>query len=315
MKKDRTVNPSVSIVMNCYNGEEFLHEAIDSIYSQTYKDWEIIFWDNASLDNSAEIAHRYCDGKLRYFRSLNNVPLGEARNYAIEQTRGQYIAFLDCDDRWLPEKLNKQVSKLEENSNIDFIYSNYFRIIMPNVDKRIIGLKGKQPEGDVFEKFMYQYPVNLQTVIFRKDVLGKLNYCFDKKLHLCEELDLFMRIFRTANVSYMSEPLIITRIHQNMNSIRYSKDFYDEYIYIAENIKSMDSNYANKYNMALRYFQGKANYYKARFEMSECNPRKARECLRTYKYLDMRFFLLYLLTYFSPIIWRYLHKAKDKGIL
>ncbi|MBI4679900.1 MAG: glycosyltransferase [Nitrospirae bacterium] len=301
--------------MNCYNGEEFLQEAIDSIYAQTFIDWEIIFWDNASADRSAEIAKSYNDGRMRYFRSKNTVPLGEARNYAIEQLRGQYIAFLDCDDIWLPEKLNKQVTILEEKPGIDFIYSNYFKIVMPRADKRIIGLKGKQPEGDVFEKFLYQYPVNLQTVIFRKEVLNKLDYFFDKKLNLSEEFDLFMRIFKNSTVSYESEPSIITRIHRHMSSLRYARDYYDECMYIAEKFKTADNDFENKYGVALRYFYAKANYYRARSEMSESNSRKARECLRTYKFLDIKFYGLYLITYLPNIIWRMLHRAKDRGII
>ena len=306
--------PKVSIIMNCYNGEEYLREAIDSIYAQTFQDWEIIFWDNASTDKSAEIAKSYHDGRLRYFRSPDTVSLGEARNYALEQVHGQYIAFLDCDDIWLPEKLNKQIPILDKKSYVDFIYSNYFKIIMPRVNKKILGLKGRQPEGDVFERFLYHYPVNLQTVIFRREVLNKLDYCFDKKLSLSEEFDLFMRIFRNSHVSYMSEPLIVTRIHQNMRSIKYAKDFYDECILIAQKFKSDDNKFEYKYEQALKYFYAKANYYRARFEMSKSNSRKAREYLSTYKSISIKFFLLYLLTYFPVSVWRILHRAKDRGL-
>ncbi|MEK7079138.1 MAG: glycosyltransferase, partial [Patescibacteria group bacterium] len=66
--------PKVSIIMNCFNGSKYLRESIDSVYAQTYRNWEIIFWDNASTDNSAEIAKNY-DSRLRYFRSERNYPL------------------------------------------------------------------------------------------------------------------------------------------------------------------------------------------------------------------------------------------------
>src|SRR5574337_499452 len=106
--------PSVSVIMNCLNSSKYLREAIDSVYAQTYKDWEIIFWDNASIDNSAEIAKGY-DSKLRYFRSEETVILGKVRNYAIEKARGEFIAFLDCDDLWLANKLERQIPFFKKN--------------------------------------------------------------------------------------------------------------------------------------------------------------------------------------------------------
>ena len=102
------MSPKVSVVMNCFNSERYLREAIDSVFAQTYSDWEIVFWDNASTDNSARIAKSY-GPRLKYYRGDENVSLGEARNYALGKARGEYIAFLDCDDLWAPDKLQKQI--------------------------------------------------------------------------------------------------------------------------------------------------------------------------------------------------------------
>ena len=109
-----THKPLVSIIMNCYNSERFLNEAIDSVYAQTYQNWEIIFWDNASEDKSGEIAQSY-DEKIKYFRAESTTPLGEARNLALQKAEGKYIAFLDCDDLYEPDKLQKQVELMESN--------------------------------------------------------------------------------------------------------------------------------------------------------------------------------------------------------
>ncbi len=86
----------VSIIMNCLNGEKYLKDSIGSIYSQTYDNWEIIFWDNASTDRSDEIAQSY-DSRLKYFRSDETYSLGKARNLAVSKAKGEYIAFLDVD--------------------------------------------------------------------------------------------------------------------------------------------------------------------------------------------------------------------------
>ena len=85
-------HPKVSIIMNCLNGEEYLRQALDSVFGQTYDDWEIIFWDNASTDKSAAIASSYGE-RVRYFKSSVTHPLGKARNLAIKEAMGDFIAF------------------------------------------------------------------------------------------------------------------------------------------------------------------------------------------------------------------------------
>src|ERR1035441_6876343 len=92
--------PRVSVVMNGFNGERYLRAAIDSVVAQTFQDWELIFWDNASTDGSAEIVRSYGDARLRYFRGERTVPLGAARKLALEKVRGEWIGFLDTDDLW-----------------------------------------------------------------------------------------------------------------------------------------------------------------------------------------------------------------------
>lgn len=100
--------PFFSVLVNCYNSATYLREAIDSVYAQTETDWELIFWDNQSTDASASIAQSYTDGRLRYFRAPTFLPLGPARNEAMAQARGEYLAFLDSDDVWTPTKLALQ---------------------------------------------------------------------------------------------------------------------------------------------------------------------------------------------------------------
>ena len=106
--------PLVSIIMNCFNGERFLKNAIESVYAQTYLNWEIIFWDNRSTDSSAAIAGSY-DHRIRYFLAEERTVLGEARVLASKEAKGQYIAFLDCDDLWYPDKLKNQVQLIKSN--------------------------------------------------------------------------------------------------------------------------------------------------------------------------------------------------------
>ena len=101
--------PLVSVIMNCHNGEKYLREAIDSVISQTYNNWELIFWDNHSTDKTSDIIKSYTDSRIYYHYSDTFTTLGKARNAAINASNGEIIAFLDADDIWLKEKLTKQI--------------------------------------------------------------------------------------------------------------------------------------------------------------------------------------------------------------
>src|SRR3972149_6628479 len=89
----------ISIIINSHNGAKYLREAIDSVYSQTYTNWEIILFDNCSTDETDTIVKQY-DDRLRYFRSEKFLNLGEARNKALKNAQGEIIGFLDSDDSW-----------------------------------------------------------------------------------------------------------------------------------------------------------------------------------------------------------------------
>ena len=101
--------PLVSIVVNCFNGEKFLKKSINSIINQTYKNWEIIFWDNNSTDNSSVEIKSFKDKRIKYFKSSKFNTLYKSRNLAIKRTKGDLICFLDTDDLWKKNKLKDQV--------------------------------------------------------------------------------------------------------------------------------------------------------------------------------------------------------------
>ena len=109
MNEQISKQPLVSIIMNCYNGEDYLPESIQSVLSQNYKNWELIFWDNKSEDKSAEIFKSYKDKRLKYFYADEHTSLYKARNLAIKKSQGDFIAFLDTDDLWDKKKLESQI--------------------------------------------------------------------------------------------------------------------------------------------------------------------------------------------------------------
>ena len=119
-------NPLVSIIMNCHNGEKFLRQSIKSVLHQSYKNWELIFYDNCSSDNSKQIIKNFKDKRIKYLHSKIFLNLYHARNKAIQNTKGKYITFLDTDDWWEKNKLKKQIDFVKKNKDVKILYTNCF---------------------------------------------------------------------------------------------------------------------------------------------------------------------------------------------
>lgn len=125
----------VSIILNCFNGQQFLSEALNTVINQTYKNWELIFCDNQSTDKSKEIFNLFKNKKFKYFKTKNFLNLYEARNFAISKSKGEFLSFIDVDDLWHKDKLEKQI-KLFKDSNVAVVYGNF--IIEKNKKKKFI---------------------------------------------------------------------------------------------------------------------------------------------------------------------------------
>ena len=121
----------VSVAIPTYNRAHYICETIDSVLVQTYKDYEIIVVDDGSTDNTREILKRY-GGKIKYFYQANQGQ-ASAWNYAVSQSSGEYIAFLDDDDLWFPEKLERQVEVLDKNPDLGFVCSESYVFSIPLV--------------------------------------------------------------------------------------------------------------------------------------------------------------------------------------
>ena len=160
----------VSIIMNCHNGEKYLRESLDSVYSQTYQNWEIIFWDNNSTDNSALIAKSY-DDRLKYFLVKKTTTLGEARVNATKKATGDYLAFLDTDDLWNEEKLLKQMNLFDNSDKkLGFVYGRAQVIFKSEKNTNFIFKEGHLlEEGDIFGELVKENFIVFSSVIVDRE--------------------------------------------------------------------------------------------------------------------------------------------------
>lgn len=114
---NETKPPRFSIIINVYNGEKYLPEALSSVFAQTYTDWELIILDNKSTDNTAAICRQLDDERVRYYCAAEHTSVGPARNHIVRLAKGEWLAFLDHDDIWLPQKLAEQSRLIDQDTS------------------------------------------------------------------------------------------------------------------------------------------------------------------------------------------------------
>jgi len=208
---DMAETPLVSIIMNCYNGEKYLREALESVMAQTYQNWELIFWDNQSTDKSAEIFNSCNDNRFKYFVAPNHSLLYEARNYAIEKASGEFYAFLDVDDWWSPEKLEKQIP-LFADPEVGMVYGNY-RFVNENKGTRKTLYKNHLPTGRILNELLEKYVAGLLTLVIRRQSFESLDYPFEPQYHIMGDFDLVVRLAVTWKMDCVQSPIASYRWH------------------------------------------------------------------------------------------------------
>ncbi len=205
--------PLVSVIINCHNGERYLKECIESVLNQSYKNWELIFFDNCSNDSSKKIFNEYLNNNNFYYKKSDKIlNLYDARNKALNFVQGKYVCYLDCDDTWSDDKLEKQVNFLEKNKNFELVYSNFFTI---NENKNFTSIRFKNtlPEGFILQNLLKEYSIGILTVCFRSEILK--NYFFNEKYNIIGDFDLIIRMSKQHKIGCIQEPLAFYRIHEN----------------------------------------------------------------------------------------------------
>ena len=244
----------VSVIINCRNSERFLDQCIDSVVNQTYKNLQIIIVDNQSTDNTKEIIDSYQDNRINYFNTMSNLSLGAARNFAIEKTIGEFIAFIDSDDTWEENKIENTVVRFRKNIGLvysDVKYFNQFK------DFQLYNYRNIYT-GNCFDKLICDYNLCMSSCIISNKIIKKHNIKFDKDLQVCEDLDFFLKIAFVSELEYVDQVHTNYRIHDNNLSAKYLDLFYEEYMATIDNlidfynidkkrfIKPLDYNYINK---------------------------------------------------------------------
>jgi len=203
--------PRVSVLIPSYNAAHFLPISIESALSQTYQDFEIVLIDDGSTDNTRELVSSFMDKyphKISYFKQENK-GLAAARNTGIAHARGEYLALLDADDKWLPCRLEEGVRVLDAKAAVGLVHGHV--TLMDNNNNEIYSTKRdpKPLNGSIFENiFLRKADIVCPTVLFRRSCCEKVGL-FDVNLSRlgCEDRDLWLRISQEYEIAYIDKVL------------------------------------------------------------------------------------------------------------
>ncbi len=292
----------ISILMNGYNCERFVEDAILSIYAQTDSDWEIIFVDNCSSDRTSDIVNKF-DSRLKYYKTKINIPLGAARNIGLKYCTGDFVAFLDTDDLWMPKKLEIQRKMFDLNNSLKMTYTG--AIFIDEKGSEIGKFTPKACTGNVFPQQLKRYEINMQSVMIRNDI----DILFDTTKKYAEDFDLFVRISSKYNVGVIKEKLVKYRKHKSNLSHECKDIEWIEQNEILNNIFNERPELINMYSNEHRLAYARVGYYKARYHVDNGEILLARKALKKYKTSSPFYLCLYILLFFPSIVWKTIHKS------
>jgi glycosyltransferase involved in cell wall biosynthesis len=204
--------PKVSVIIPTHNRAEFLRAAIQSVLDQTFQDFEILVVDDASEDDTPRVVGGFRDPRIRYFRHAVNRRGAAARNTGIRNAACDYIAFLDDDDEWLPDKLRLQLELLERSpAKVGLVYSGY--IALDRATGEVLDRRRVERRGDLSEDMLRENWIGSPSCVLVRRECFRKSGMFDERLPSFQDHDLWIRISRDYLVDCVGEPLFKFHSH------------------------------------------------------------------------------------------------------
>lgn len=216
----------ISVIIPTKNRKQLLKKAIQSVLMQTYRDFECIIVDDGSTDGTEEAVREFQDSRLRYLRIEEKDSRGGnyARNQGIKNTTGEYVAFVDDDDEWLPDKLRLQKDYLDKNPDVGMVYCPFYKYYVEDNRRQKI-VPNLSCRGDCSKRIFTHIPCVSVTMMVRRDILEKVGY-FDENLRFWQEYDLCIRICQITKIGYVNKYLAVFRCDKKDKN-RLTNNLYD----------------------------------------------------------------------------------------
>lgn len=225
----------ISIIMAAYNAENTIGQAITSVIQQTYADFELIIINDCSTDRTVDVINEFIkkDARIRLINNSKNMGVSYTRKHGLDESKGSWIAILDSDDLWLPEKLAKQV-EFQKKNNADLLYTGSGFM---NVDGKQINWKLNVPEVITYRQLLKQNILSNSSALVRKDLYEKY-YAVGDDMH--EDFAIWLQILRNGIKAYgINEPLLIYRLDDKSksgNKLKAAMMNWNTYRYIGLNV-------------------------------------------------------------------------------
>ena len=198
----------VSVLMNCYNSEKYIQNSIQSLINQTFDEWELIVWDDASTDNTLSIAHSFNDKRIKIYKNDTHSGLGLSRVKAQEYLKGEYISILDSDDIYEKDKLKKQIQAFKENKNLSLVTSWYSIIDKKNKEMNKIRISNNLSE---IKKKLYGDNIFAHSSIVYKRIEAEKVGWYSNKLEYSQDYDLTIKLLKNNSFFIVQEYLVKIR--------------------------------------------------------------------------------------------------------
>lgn len=306
MNFDDYVVGRVSIIIPTYNRAQYIKEAIDSALSQTYKDIEVIVADDGSTDNTAEIIKTIGDSRIKYIYTEHKGFQSKVRNMGILSSSGEYISFLDSDDKLEKDAIETMVNEIKKDKDVGLVYADvkeFGDFTNNNIVNTLKNINSKKKSGYVFESLLIGSFITCLAVLFRRECLDKTGL-FDEDLDVIigEDWAFFLKISYFYKVKHIPKILGFYRMHAsntNKDSVRGANDW----IKIVENVTTKLNVSKEIKNKAL------ANAYFARAKIKigfsdETYKQDLMQAIALDKYCVKYYFLLFLFLMPSNLIRR-----------
>ena len=297
----------ISVILPTFNRAHFLTKAIDSVLAQSFENWELIIVDNSSTDGTKELLSKYVDPRIRVVFVRNGGNISYSLNVGIQHSKGTIIGFLNSDDWWMPDKLERQID-IFKDPEIGAVYGNYFHY---DVDSGITTRRFKTslPTGSLLNNILSDYVIGILTVLIRRSVLDNMRSAFDEQYRLIGDFDLMVRIAIDWKIGCVQDPVATYRWHSNSESILNKDGFMSDLALWVENYSS------DKYLSRQKGFLKRANMIALAIGVYHMNKGQVKEAWGRFLQIP---FSMSKFKYFCFVIWvgccRKIRKIRYSGL-
>lgn len=304
-------NGLVSVIMNCFNSERFLSEAIESVLAQTYENLEIIFWDNRSTDSSSDIVKSFKDKRIKYYLAETHTRLGAARMQAMTFAAGEFIAFLDCDDEWFPDKLQVQL-RFMESDEMDYCYAG--RLIVNEMGKTLGTYVPTAKSGFLFPSLVHFFDIDMLTPLIRSQTIKTLGIYFNPEMYAAEEVNLFLRLALRTKGAALDCVLGKSRWLKSSLTRTTGPYWYRDIDATIAQLRSENIDIDERYPSEIRYLEFKTLYLKAKWLMTDGKYAEAQREFENCCYPEFQIYryLRHLCQF--PFLWKLAHGLLDRFV-